>query len=96
MDCRDRIIWYISTFLYELDGTPFEYYYLNQKYPKCTVDNLSDKEIARQYPKSGERLILDCWGLLNEYDNLSSEDLEPFIRVIDSLIQTIEKEQHES
>lgn len=92
---KSLVINYITDFLYKLGNTPFQYYYLNKDYPQCTVENLTDYDIAKQYPHSGERLLLDCWSLVNEYCDITPDDWESFVRVIDFLVEKIEKERHE-
>lgn len=81
------LIEYIANFLYKLDGKPFEYYYLNKSYPHCTIDNLSDEEIAKQYPLSGERLILDCLSISEEFSKFTPEDYASLIRIIDVIVK---------
>ena len=88
---RDALTKYIASFLSDLDG-PFEYYYLNTSYPECTLDNMSDKEISYKYPKSGERLMLDCWGIGEEFGDITHKDWESFLKVIHLLVTEVEKE----
>lgn len=95
---RKALVTYIATYLSNLaeNDIPFEYYYLNKNHPQCTIENMSDYEIAYKYVFSGERLVLDCWSLAVDYGELTDEDWESFVRVIDDLVTASDIKYHSS
>lgn len=88
-DCCKLLQKYIVEYIIKLyiNDEPFEYYWLNTRYPQCVIEDMSDYEIAYKYPLSGERFVLDCWSIIREHSDYNENKWEVFIVFIDEYLK---------